>query len=166
MPAYNYPTTTEVTTLETSVISTSTASGTGYNFVNSEKPVPSAKLRGWLKAVKDVFVHVKADEEAFITPTLLNSWVAFGTPFTGPGYFKGKNNIVRFQGLVKSGTLSTNIFSLPVGYRPSGTLLFAVSTAVGATITFGEVRISSNGDVQLVQGGNAYVTLSNISFRV
>jgi hypothetical protein len=60
-------------------------------------------------------------QQAFIAPTLLNSWVNFKT--TGDeavaGYYKDDMNIVRIKGTVKSGTINEAIFTLPVGYRPS-----------------------------------------------
>ena len=164
MPAYGFPTTTEVTDLEGTTISTT--SDNGYNFITGEIPVPSAKFRGWLKATKDLFAFVKADEEALIFPTLTNSWVPFGGAFSDPSYFKSKNNVVRLAGLAKSGTINLPSFTLPVGYRPAHTLIFATSTAVGSTITFGEVRVLASGAVTISAGGNAYGSFNNVIFRV
>ena len=48
-------------------------------------------------------------------PTLLSGWVNYGDGFAAAGYYKGPDNRVHLQGLVKSGTVAdgTVIFTLP-----------------------------------------------------
>lgn len=99
-------------------------------------------------------------DEAFIAPTLLNSWVAFGAPYNAPGYFKDSRGIVHLRGLVKSGTAST-IFTLPAGYRPIGRELFAVPS----NDLFGACSVDPAGAVSQLVGSNVYFSLDGITFR-
>jgi hypothetical protein len=102
------------------------------------------------------------------TPTLLNSWVYYGSPFAPPGYYMDASGIVHLRGLVKSGTLggATPIFTLPTGYRPSYTVIVPQISADALC----EVRVeglndSIPGAVIVSSGGsNAWVSLSGISF--
>lgn len=98
--------------------------------------------------------------EAIKTPTLLNSWVNYGTPYVDLGYCKTEDSLVFLRGMVKSGTVGAIIFTLPEYYRPSNQLIFNVITSTGS----GRLDIFQNGDVVLVSGGNGFVSLSGISF--
>lgn len=99
--------------------------------------------------------------QAWQTPTLLNSWVNYGAPYSNIQYFKDPYGIVHIRGLAKDGTLGAIIFTLPSGYRPSGQMLMAIASN-GA---FGYIIITTGGDV-LAAGSNAWISLDNISFRV
>lgn len=94
-------------------------------------------------------------------PAFLNSWVDFGSDRPTTAFFKDPHGVVRMRGSVKSGTINADIFTLPVGYRPSGRLKFAID-ANGA---FGSVNVRSDGGVGQVAGGNTEIALNNISFR-
>lgn len=54
--------------------------------------------------------------EAWITPTLLNGWVAFDSERI-PQYCKTPDGGVHFRGTLKSGTIGSKAFDLPTGYR-------------------------------------------------
>jgi hypothetical protein len=99
----------------------------------------------------------------WIAPTLLNSWVNYGTPYATAGYFKDSLGIVHLQGLIKSGTISNSLpaFNLPIGYRPFETHIFAGSAADA----FAEIRVDSEGQVFITVGSTTWVTLSNVIFR-
>ena len=56
-------------------------------------------------------------QEAWITATLLNNFV--GVTGNEPKYMKDQFGFVHIKGRVTGGTLNSNIFALPVGYRPS-----------------------------------------------
>ncbi|QDP44227.1 hypothetical protein KGG70_gp57 [Streptomyces phage Celia] len=58
-----------------------------------------------------------ANDTGWITPTLINSWVVYGSPYTAPAYRK-INGRVFLKGLVKNGSVGFSIFILPVGFRP------------------------------------------------
>jgi hypothetical protein len=101
---------------------------------------------------------------AFIAPTLLNSWVNFGSGYSTAGYYKDKESVVHLKGLIKSGTTiqNTQLFVLPFGYHPSETLVFTVASGDG---TFGRINITPLGYVQFYSGTNTYLSLDGISFR-
>ena len=100
--------------------------------------------------------------EAFISPTLLNSWVNFdATTFNAAGYYKDGFGIVHLRGLVKTGTVGLAIFALPAGYRPVKTELLPV-VSNGA---LGRVDVESGGNVVLNFGSNVYTSLDGITFR-
>lgn len=88
-------------------------------------------------------------------------WTNLGSPESNTAY-KRKLNVVRLRGAVKTGSLSSAAFTLPVGYRPAGQRYFAVV----ANNAFGAVRIDANGDVVPTAGDTTWVALDNISFVV
>lgn len=96
-------------------------------------------------------------------PAFQNSWVAYGAPFTAPGFWRNSSGMVCLRGLVKNGTVSSVgvIFTLPVGFRPPAQLLFA-NHAGGAS---GRLDVSIDGSVIAVAGSNAYFQLDGIMFR-
>jgi hypothetical protein len=96
------------------------------------------------------------------TPTLLNSWVNFGSGFNNAGYWKDPFGVVHLRGLVKSGTgIPSTIFTLPAGYRPPAQeILPAVSNAL-----FGECTIETDGDVTAQVGSTVWFSLDGITFR-
>jgi len=94
-------------------------------------------------------------QEAWITPTLLNSWVNFGGGYSTVGYYKDSLGIVHVKGIVKSGT-AVGIFVLPAGYRPVEILRLPTFT----NGVFGWISIDTAGDVN---AGGGY---SNVSFAL
>ena len=88
------------------------------------------------------------------TPTLAGSWVAYGTPFQAPRYRKTASGIVYIEGLVKSG--SGTIFTLPVGYRPAASQLFATMTY---NKTIGRLDVGSDGVVAMGSGSSDYFAI-------
>lgn len=93
-------------------------------------------------------------------PVLLNGWVDFGGSYTGARYRRLSNGQVEIQGLVKSGTPSSttsgDVFILPVGYRPSGTLTYATNS----TNAFGRFDVFSDGRVRAYSGTGGYFSLN------
>jgi hypothetical protein len=99
--------------------------------------------------------------EQFIAPTLLNSWVNFGSGFNDAGYFKDANGVVHLRGLIKSGVIGTAAFNLPIGYRPKNTeLINAISNNA-----LGRLDILNTGDINLAAGSNIWFSLDSITFR-
>ncbi|MDF2881668.1 MAG: hypothetical protein K0R54_2225 [Clostridiaceae bacterium] len=100
--------------------------------------------------------------ENWITPTFQNNWVNYdAVSFGTAGYFKDLSGVVHLRGMVKSGTLNTAIFTLPIGYRPA----YVEINPTVANGSLGRVDVLPNGAVYLVTGSNAAVTLAGISFR-
>ncbi len=107
-------------------------------------------------------VHHDGDEDAWITPTLLNGWVDFGLGWTPAGYRKSANGDVHVRLMIKDGTLSSTVLTLPVGYRPlSGFRLF---TGYGNS---GVIRwnVDVNGDINMSTGGSTTFSSLECVFR-
>lgn len=105
-----------------------------------------------------------AGDAGWISPALSNSWVAYGSPYAGISY-RVENGIVYLRGMMKLGTTGTTVFTLPPGYRPSGTDAIYEVPSNNATA---RVDILTTGVLQVFGyasgGSNAYVSLSGISF--
>jgi hypothetical protein len=91
-------------------------------------------------------------------PAFQNGWANFDTRVAR---FYKRGERVYLAGVVKSGTIGTAIFTLPVGYRPDLGSAFAIDSN-GA---FGVIDVLTNGNVQLTIGNNAYAFLDGLSFR-
>jgi hypothetical protein len=103
--------------------------------------------------------------ETPITPTLTNGWIAYGSPYLGPGYYKDASGRVHLQGTVKNGGLNTTnpIFTLPVGYRPSADLSFSVD---GSGFDPWRITVQSDGKVFYLFGGtNTRLSFNGVYFR-
>jgi len=117
--------------------------------------------------------------DVLITPTLLNGWTYFGSPYTPVSYYKDQIGIVRLRGMIQHASNRTlNMFTLPTGYVPSHTLILAAtsqdqtaSVRIGGVIneggarTAGMVYCAAVGNVSLPQTAG-WVSLDGISFRV
>lgn len=102
--------------------------------------------------------------EAWVAPTLLNSWANFDTGGNSTaGYYKNDMGEVRLKGRLKNGSTAafTDIFVLPVGYRPAQNKEFTASCSTG----FASVFVTSAGNVQFYRGTNAELSIDTISFR-
>jgi hypothetical protein len=100
--------------------------------------------------------------ETWIAPTLLNSWENYGATYYNAGYRKDAQGFVHLRGLIRNGTVGSPAFSLPVGYRPSATVLSCtISNAL-----IGRVDIFSSGSVTPASpSDNYWVSLQNIVFK-
>lgn len=97
-------------------------------------------------------------QEAWITPTLLNGWVAA----SGQSVQYRKDNFGRvwLRGRVSTGTVLNTIFQVPVGYRPIQNASFALNN----NNSFGSAYITSNGEfVSLI--GNTLINLEGVSWH-
>lgn len=100
-----------------------------------------------------------------VTPTLLNSWVSYGSPFGAPQYWLANDGTIRFQGAVKSGTLGVAIFVLPTGFRPASKRRFVVSATNSSTDIFVTISVDGGGNVIVeTTASNNFVSLDGISF--
>lgn len=99
---------------------------------------------------------------SWAAPTLLNSWVNFGSPYNNAGYYKDPTGRVFLRGLVKSGSSSSAIIcTLPVGYRPANTCVLA-GVANNALC---ELYVDSSGNVYANSGGSTtWTSLDSVSF--
>lgn len=100
---------------------------------------------------------------------LQSSWVAYDTVnYSSPGYVRDTNGTVHLKGMIKNGTttMGTTLFTLPAEYRPKKAIKFVVPSADSGGPVKGEINITQSGTVALIFGGNAYLSLDNISFTV
>lgn len=102
-------------------------------------------------------------EEAWIAPTLLNSWVDIGGAFATTGYRKSQNGDVHVRLLVDTGSsANAKYFVLPAGYRPGARRRF-VGFENGVNTLF--VDIFANGDVIAQNGTVTTGHMLEIVFR-
>lgn len=101
-------------------------------------------------------------------PAFQNSWVNYDTTgnFQTARFYKDVTNHVRINGRVKSGT--GTIFTLPAGYRPSQTNVFAC-TCGGPGVA--RVDVNADGTVTVIlltagatTGDNTSLSLASLSF--
>jgi hypothetical protein len=99
-------------------------------------------------------VAVEDCGEAFIAPTLLNSWLDYGSSNDPTGYRGEAGGRVRIRGCVKSGTVGagTPVFQLPAAYRPAKNKSFDIPTDTGR----GVLNVLSGGNVEIASGGNGW----------
>lgn len=147
--------------------------GSGGDFLPIPGPAGNPGPQGALGAAlfmlqdtpesQDVILPSTQIAEAFIAPTLLNSWVNWGVPFNPVGYGKDAQGFVHLRGVIKNGTttLGTQLFTLPAGYRPANQEIYSVAS----NSAYGEVRIDAAGVVTVQVGAAAFLSLDNITFR-
>jgi hypothetical protein len=99
-------------------------------------------------------------QEDWQTPAFQNGWVNYENGFNPAGYFKDSLGIIHLRGLVRNG--NGTIFTLPQGYRPAFRELHGVSTEPNVA---GRIDILADGQVQMVQGNNAWISLDGITFK-
>lgn len=101
-------------------------------------------------------------QEAWTEPsTLLNSWVTYSGTFHPFGYMKDSMGFVHLRGLIKSGT-ANGIYTLPAGYRPAKTVMFA--TATNPSGTSSRVDVTAAGGVSAISHSNVFLSLEGMSF--
>ena len=96
-------------------------------------------------------------------PAFENSWVNYGGSFNTAA-FRRIGNVVYLKGLIRDGTIPADAFSLPTGYRPPGTCIFAALDTPGPDSTARVDVYDTDGDVYVSGGTNGWVSLDNIQF--
>lgn len=92
--------------------------------------------------------------------TYFNSWAEYDlTGAYGPVRYRRHMQLTTIQGLVRLGTLAATAFTLPVGYRPSRTLILSSRDAAGAT-SYNELRIDASGNVIPYVGNNTWFSVA------
>jgi microcystin-dependent protein len=112
--------------------------------------------------VETVYDPIPIDT-GWITPAFVNGWVNYDPTTYSVAKYRKIGNVVYVSGLVKSGTLNTDIFILPVGYRPARNLHFATAQSPGGAGSFGIVEIcviaGTPGAVKANTGGNTWFSI-------
>lgn len=78
-------------------------------------------------------------------PQFLNSWHNYGEPYAPLSYRKDAAGYVHVQGRVIGGEVATDVFLLPLGYRPESTLVIA--SPMGDS---GWIQIGADGYVRII----------------
>jgi hypothetical protein len=99
------------------------------------------------------------------TPTFTNSWVAFGNAgYQNPQYRRNSMGRVEMRGLMKSGTVNTQAFLLPAGFRPVNGEIFITGASGGVA----DLRVFASGEVRVsgyfAGGTNGSVSLGGVTF--
>lgn len=105
------------------------------------------------------FVAGMAQPKTYVSG-FLNSWAAYGLGYEVPGYRRNPDGMVVLSGSMKSGTVDSPAFALPVGFRPASALQFPA-----ASLPYGLVGVLSNGSVVPVTPcNNSFVSLDGVQF--
>ena len=100
--------------------------------------------------------------------SLLNSWVAYAVT---PTMKKIEQDTVSINGMIASGTVTdgTELFVLPVGYRPEGNISKIVPASISSGYGLVELRFTaSSGSVKLYGASAmtvAYIELNGVTFK-
>jgi len=108
------------------------------------------------------FMPTNGNFYKWITPTFENSWANYSTDYNYAGYYRDGDGIVRLRGLVKNGTTSATIFTLPVGFRPTKQELFV---AISSATNVSRVDVKPTGEVHHNGGSNGWFSLDGITFK-
>ena len=100
---------------------------------------------------------------------LSNGWIPYDTnTYNSAGFTRTKAGVVILKGLIKGGNSLgyITVGTLPPGYRPTSHLIFQTSSALSAAPYSGMSRIDiyPNGDIQIAEGTNGWVSFDGISF--
>lgn len=102
-------------------------------------------------------------DTTWTAPGLLNGWGNFGSGFSTAGYRKDGQGFVHLKGLISGGTATTttDLFILPVGYRPAERLLFGT---ISSGNVVGRIDVLTDGTVEINGGNNTWLALEGIHF--
>lgn len=89
-----------------------------------------------------------------------NSWANNGAGYTAAAYWFDREGKVHLEGSVDTGSSGTSAFTLPVGYRPATSKVFAID----ANGSHGTATIGTDGTVVLTAASTANTHLNGISF--
>lgn len=98
-----------------------------------------------------------------LAPTLLNSWVNYGSGYAPAGYYKDLSGMVHVEGMIKDGTTTsgTNLFNLPAGFRPAERMSFAAASVS----VIARIDVLADGNVQAITSvSSGFLALNNVHF--
>lgn len=104
-------------------------------------------------------------EDDWIEPTFEGTWDNHGDPNDMPAGYRKEGEWVYLRGIVDFDVEDTDIFILPVGYRPRKWVqVFGAADPTGSP-PYARIVVTTSGAVRLVEG-DPWVSLDQISFRV
>jgi hypothetical protein len=93
----------------------------------------------------------------------------YGGEYEEPAFFKDAEGVVHLKGLLRTkvNASGVTVSTLPNGYRPAATDVFAVVAGSSTADVVARVHVSNDGLVRLVTpiAANNFVSLSGITFR-
>ncbi len=110
-------------------------------------------------------------QQAWQTPTLLNSWANLLGGNVVAGYYRIASGLVVVKAALKNSVAApaTQMFILPAGYRPLETVQFVAQNYTGSVSQHAVVSVSASGSVDAIvfsqTGGNAGNLVFYFSFR-
>lgn len=135
----------------------------GYTGINVETALTTRGNCLGTALFTQTMYYPDAAGASWTTMTLKNSWVVFNaTSNATPQYTKSADGIVTLKGLIKSGSVTSGVVltTLPPGYRPSATLVFANICADAPC----RIDVESSGDVTGRGVDAGWTSLSGINF--
>lgn len=146
-----------------------TAFGTAYLY-SGLQAYGNSYLNGNTNITGNLNVSGDIQNEERIVASLVNSWSNYsnaGGAYSQASYWKDKNGVVHLTGFIQGGLNSpnTNIFTLPVGYRPLGhEVVSAFTNDANKGFTM-RININSQGSVQIGGTYTTWISLAGISFK-
>jgi len=144
------------------IIYATRSGGNGYNDVDIGTVVTHRNTAAGSAIYLNMMYVPDSASATWTKPTLSAGWSTFSSANAAEGYTKSSDGVVTLRGLIKGGTITngTVLFTLPAGYRPTGTIAF-ISVCNGTPC---RVDVSSNGNV-LARGFDAnWSSLAGVSF--
>lgn len=99
-----------------------------------------------------MFAHEKT--KSFRYWNFRDGWVHYNVGYQRARYRK-KGNEVFIEGLIRTGTVGTIAFTLPVGFRPAATLRFCSVRSAG----IGIIDIDSSGNLTITAGSSSWTSI-------
>jgi hypothetical protein len=106
---------------------------------------------------------VNKAQEGWSTPNITRGGYTPNWSGDSVGYFKDSMGFVHLKGSITAQNVTGEVFTLPVGYRPSNTQYFG-NKSVGTTDLF--IAVQSNGVVNLTATGDGTFCMNGIYFYV
>ena len=117
-------------------------------------------------AVGTALLAARGDHQHKIADTgwqnlsLINNWVNYDTASFGPAQYRKVGGVVYVRGLVKNGTASSDITTLPAGYRPAYIHIYSAENSGAYT----RLDVLASGVIHVFAAPTAYVSLCPIMF--
>lgn len=151
----------------TAVTGTAPISSSGGATPNISISAASSGTNGYLSSTDWNTFNGKASTafSGWTSVSFQNSWANGGPPNPQAAYTKDAFGVVRLQGAaINPGNSSATIFTLPSGYRPTGTVVILVYGEVSSVAQACTLTITSAGAVSMLPAGNV-IGLNNITFQ-
>lgn len=151
----------------TAVTGTAPISSSGGATPNISISAASSGTNGYLSSTDWNTFNGKASTafSGWTSVSFQNSWANGGPPNPQAAYTKDAFGVVRLQGAaINPGNSSATIFTLPSGYRPTGTIVILNYGEVSSVAQLCTLTITSAGAVSMLPAGNT-VSLNNITFQ-